>query len=189
MTRTAAVALSEAPSRTFAGNENFHRALCDLLDGAQSEVADYVVPETRPDEHDQFILKAYGNAARRGVRCRNLIAPQHLHIVQSTWDPDFNMREFLQKVPHIRLVDKVHGPFTVVDRRYVFLNVNTPRRSSWTTRGWPRTFWPASTSSGRRPTASRSACSPLGSSRRVRQSPTRTRADSQIASERASAVR
>jgi hypothetical protein len=124
MTRTAAVALSEAPSRTFAGNENFHRALCDLLDGAQSEVADYVVPETRPDEHDQFILKAYGNAARRGVRCRNLIAPQHLHIVQSTWDPDFNMREFLQKVPHIRLVDKVHGPFTVVDRRYVFLNVN-----------------------------------------------------------------
>ena len=124
MTRPAAVALSDAPTRTFAGNENFHRALCDLLDGAQSEVADYVVPETRPDEHDQFILKAYGNAVRRGVACRNLIAPEHLHLVQSTWDPQFDMRDFLGKVPHIRLVEKVHGPFTVVDRRYVFLNVN-----------------------------------------------------------------
>ena len=33
------------------------------------------------------------------------------------------MRSFLQKVTHIRLVERVNGPFTVVDRRKVLLNI------------------------------------------------------------------
>jgi hypothetical protein len=115
--------LSTGVSHSYTGNADFHRCLCDLLDTAQTEVADYVIPETRPDEHDLHILKAYGKATRRGVDCRTLIAPQHLHLVQSTWEPDFDMRSFLSKVTHIRLVDAVHGPFTVVDRHKVLLNV------------------------------------------------------------------
>ena len=121
--RPPASPFSTGHSTAFAGNADFHRCLCDLLDAAQSEVADYVIPETRPDEHDQFILRAYGNANRRGVVCRSLIAPHHLNLVQSTWEPNFDMRTFLQKFRHIRVIDQVHGPFTVVDRRKVLLNV------------------------------------------------------------------
>ena len=47
----------------------------------------------------------------------------HLHLVQSTWDPDFDMRTFLGKFTHIRLIDRVNGPFTVIDRRKVLLNI------------------------------------------------------------------
>jgi hypothetical protein len=113
-------------STSFAGNADFHRCFCDLVDSAASEVVDFVIPETRPDEHDKHILRAYGNAVRRGVRCRTLIAPAHLHLVQSTWDPNFDMRTFLQQFPHIRLIEKVHGPFTVVDRQKVLLNLPDP---------------------------------------------------------------
>ncbi len=121
--RPAAVPLNEGTSTSFTGNDNFHRSLCDLIDGAEREIVDIVIPETRPDEHDQFILKAYGNAARRGIATRTLIAPAHLALVQGTWDPDFDMRTFLGKVPQIRLIEKVHGPFTVVDRERVMLNI------------------------------------------------------------------
>lgn len=121
--RPPAALLSRGASYAYAGNAEFHRCLCDLLDGAREEVADYVIPETRPDEHDRFILRAYGEAARRGVRCRTLIAPQHLYLVQSTWDPAFDMRSFLARLTDIRLVEAVNGPFTVVDRRKVLLNV------------------------------------------------------------------
>jgi hypothetical protein len=122
-TRPAAALLNRGISYSYAGNADFHRCLCDLLDGAKAEVVDYVIPETRPDEHDRFILRAYGEAGRRGVLCRTLIAPAHLHLVQSTWDPKFDMREFLLRLPHIRLVRRVNGPFTVVDRRKVLLNI------------------------------------------------------------------
>jgi hypothetical protein len=122
-TRPPARTLNRGTSASFAGNADFHRCLCDLLDGAQREVVDFVIPETRPDEHDRFILRAYSDATRRGITCRTLISPEHLHLVQSTWDPEFDMREFLSKFPHIRLIAKVNGPFTVVDRRKVFLNV------------------------------------------------------------------
>jgi hypothetical protein len=43
--------------------------------------------------------------------------------VQSTWDPDFDMRTFLGKFTHIRLIERVNGPFTVVDGRKVLLNI------------------------------------------------------------------
>ena len=33
-----------------------------------------MIPETRPDEHDKFILRAYGEAGRRGIAMRTLIA-------------------------------------------------------------------------------------------------------------------
>jgi hypothetical protein len=122
-TRPPAQTLNRGTSTSFAGNADFHRCLCDLLDGAQQEVVDFVVPETRPDEHDRFILRAYGEATRRGIACRTLISPEHLHLVQSTWDPRFDMRAFLAKFPHIRLIEKVNGPFTVVDRKKVFLNI------------------------------------------------------------------
>ena len=122
-TRPPASVLSQGVSYSYAGNADFHRCLCDLLDSAQQEVIDYVIPETRPDEHDRFILKAYGDATRRGIKCRTLIAPEHLHLVQSTWDPAFDMRSFLAKLNHIRLTRKVNGPFTVVDRRRVLLNI------------------------------------------------------------------
>ena len=125
-TRPPASLLNTGTSRSYAGNADFHRCFCDLLDGAQSEVIDYVIPETRPDEHDKHILRAYGNAGRRGITLRTLIAPEHLHLVQSTWDPEFDMRDFLVKFPHIRLVDRVNGPFTVVDRRKVLLNLPDP---------------------------------------------------------------
>jgi hypothetical protein len=36
------------------------------------------------------------------------------------------MRSFLQKLTHIRLVEKVNGPFTVVDRGKVLLNLPDP---------------------------------------------------------------
>ena len=124
--RPPAQPLSSGSSTSFVGNAQFHRCFCDLLDGAQREIADFVIPEQRPDEHDKFILRAYGNAVRRGVSCRNLIAPEHLHLVQSTWDPGFRMAAFLQKAPHIRLIERVSGPFTVVDRRKVLLNLANP---------------------------------------------------------------
>jgi hypothetical protein len=110
-------------STSYVGNADFHRCLVNLIDTAESEVVDLVIPETRPDEHDQFILRAYGNAVRRGITCKTLIAPEHLHLVQSTWDPNFDTRSFLSKVTHIRLIDRVNGPFTVVDRRKVLLNI------------------------------------------------------------------
>ena len=124
--REPAQALNTGRSTSFAGNADFHRCFCDLVDAAQSEVVDYVIPETRPDEHDQHILKAYGNAVRRGVSCRTLISPAHLYLVQSTWDANFDMRTFLGKMPHIRLIEQVHGPFTVVDRTKVLLNLPDP---------------------------------------------------------------
>ena len=110
-------------STSYVGNADFHRCLVNLIDTAEFEVIDLVIPELRPDEHDQFILRAYGNAVRRGTTCKTLIAPEHLHLVQSTWDPEFDMPSFLQKVTHIRLIERVHGPFTVVDRRKVLLNI------------------------------------------------------------------
>lgn len=122
-TRPPAAPLNTGVSTSFAGNVDFHRCFCDLIDGAQSEVVDFVIPETRPDEHDKHILRAYGNAVRRGVACRTLISPPHLNLVQSTWDPNFEMRSWLQAVTHIRLIEKVSGPFTVVDRRKVLLNI------------------------------------------------------------------
>lgn len=121
--RPAASELGRGSSISYAGNADFHRCFCDLLDTAEHTVVDYVIPETRPDEHDRHILRAYGNAVRRGVQCRTLIAPEHLHLVQSTWDPAFDMRAFLQALPHIRLVEKVNGPFTIVDGRRVLLNI------------------------------------------------------------------
>ncbi|HEX6031075.1 MAG TPA: hypothetical protein VFY90_06570 [Tepidiformaceae bacterium] len=108
--RPAAAELGRGISTSYAGNADFHRGFCDLVDGAERDIVDYVIPETRPDEHDKFILRAYGNAVRRGVRCRTLISPEHLHLVQSTWDPNFDMRAFLQQLTHIRLVEKVSGP-------------------------------------------------------------------------------
>lgn len=121
--RAPAAALGQGMATSYAGNADFHRCFCDLLDSAEHDVVDYVIPETRPDEHDRHILRAYGNATRRGVRCRTLIAPEHLHLVQSTWDPHFDMGAFLEKLPHIRLVEKVSGPFTIVDGRKVLLNI------------------------------------------------------------------
>ena len=125
-TRPPATLLNTGTSHSYAGNADFHRCFCDLLDGAQSEVIDYVIPETRPDEHDKHILRAYSNAGRRGILLRTLIAPEHLHLVQSTWDPEFDMRDFLAKFRHIRLVERVNGPFTVVDRKKVLLNLPDP---------------------------------------------------------------
>ncbi len=114
---------STGHSTSFVGNADFHRCLADLINTAESEVIDLVVPELRPDEHDVHILKGYGNAVRRGITCKTLIAPEHLYLVQSTWDSNFDMRTFLQKFTHIRLIDRVNGPFTVVDRRKVLLNI------------------------------------------------------------------
>lgn len=110
-------------STSYVGNADFHRCLVNLIETAGSEVVDLVVPETRPDEHDIYILRAYGNAVRRGTTCKTLIAPEHLYLVQSTWEPNFDMRSFLQKFTHIRLIDRVNGPFTVVDRKKVLLNI------------------------------------------------------------------
>jgi hypothetical protein len=110
-------------STSYVGNADFHRCLVNLIDTAEHEVVDLVIPETRPDEHDIHILRAYGNAVRKGTVCRTLIAPAHLHLVQSTWDPEFDMRSFLQNFTHIRLIDRVNGPFTVVDRKKVLLNI------------------------------------------------------------------
>ncbi len=127
MTAPAAAPLPEVfatgTSTSYVGNADFHRCLVNLIETAESEVVDLVIPETRPDEHDIHILRAYGNATRKGTACRTLIAPAHLHLVQSTWDPEFDMRSFLQKFTHIRLIDRVNGPFTVVDRKKVLLNI------------------------------------------------------------------
>src|SRR5688572_8582439 len=98
--RPAASVLGRGSSGSYAGNADFHRCFCDLLDSAEREIVDYVIPETRPDEHDRHILRAYGDAVRRGVNWRTLIAPEHLHLVQSTWDPAFDMRAFLAKLGH-----------------------------------------------------------------------------------------
>lgn len=114
---------STGSSTSFVGNADFHRCLVNLIDTAENEVVDLVIPETRPDEHDVYILRAYGNAVRRGITCKTLISPAHLFLVQSTWDPEFDMRAFLQKFTHIRLIDRVNGPFTVVDRKKVLLNI------------------------------------------------------------------
>ena len=121
--RSAPAVLGRGAATSYAGNADFHRCFCDLLDSAEHEIVDYVIPETRPDEHDKHILRAYGDATRRGILCRTLIAPEHLHLVQSTWDPEFDMRDFLAKLPHIRLVERVSGPFTIVDGRKVLLNI------------------------------------------------------------------
>jgi hypothetical protein len=37
------------------------------------------------------------------------------------------MRTFLGQVKHIRLIERVSGPFTVIDRRKVLLNLADPR--------------------------------------------------------------
>lgn len=110
-------------STSYVGNADFHRCLVNLIETAEHEVVDLVIPETRPDEHDIHILRGYSNAIRKGTVCRTLIAPEHLYLVQSTWDPNFDMRTFLQKFTHIRLIDHVNGPFTVVDRKKVLLNI------------------------------------------------------------------
>lgn len=120
---------AEGTSTSYVGNADFHRCLVELIETAKEEVIDLVIPETRPDEHDQFILRAYGKAVRKGTACKTLIAPEHLHLVQSTWDPDFDMRSFLQKFTHIRLIERVHGPFTVVDREKVLLNIQDAREA------------------------------------------------------------
>jgi hypothetical protein len=114
---------STGTNASYVGNVDFHRCLADLINTAQSEVVDMVIPELRPDEHDLHILRAYGSAVRRGITCKTLIAPEHLYLVESTWDPKFDMRAFLQKFTHIRLIERVNGPFTVVDRKKVLLNV------------------------------------------------------------------
>lgn len=116
-------------STSYVGNADFHRCLVELIETARDEVIDLVIPETRPDEHDVHILRAYGNAVRKGTTCKTLIAPEHLHLVQSTWDPGFDMRSFLQKFTHIRLIDRVNGPFTVVDREKVLLNIQDAREA------------------------------------------------------------
>ena len=120
---------AEGTSTSYVGNADFHRCLVELIETAKEEVIDLVIPETRPDEHDVHILRAYGNAVRNGTTCKTLIAPEHLHLVQSTWDPDFDMRSFLQKFTHIRLIDRVNGPFTVVDREKVLLNIQDAREA------------------------------------------------------------
>lgn len=114
---------STGTSTSYVGNADFHRCLADLINTARSEVVDMVIPELRPDEHDLHILRAYGSAVRRGITCKTLIAPEHLFLVESTWDPKFDMRAFLQKFTHIRLIERVNGPFTVVDRKKVLLNI------------------------------------------------------------------
>lgn len=127
MTAPAAAPLPEVfatgTSTSYVGNADFHRCLVNLIETAEQEVVDLVIPETRPDEHDIHILRAYGTAIRKGTLCRTLIAPEHLYLVQSTWDPEFDMRSFLQKFAHIRLIERVNGPFTVVDRKKVLLNI------------------------------------------------------------------
>lgn len=108
------------------GNDAFHAYLAQLIREAKVSVIDYVIPEGRPDPHDREILRAYATALRNGVPTRTLISPEHLAMVQRTYDPDFDLNTFLARMPHIRVVDKVHAPFTVIDGERVLLNVKDP---------------------------------------------------------------
>ncbi len=108
------------------GNAEFHAYLAQLIREAKQSVDDYVIPEGRPDPYDPEILRAYATANRNGVRTRTLISPEHLTLVQKTYDPNFEINAFLHKFPHIRVVEKVHAPFTVIDRERVLLNVKDP---------------------------------------------------------------
>ncbi len=124
-TPSSLVPFSRPPVEVFVGNAAFHRCFCGMLDSAKREIIDYVVPEQEPDEFDHEIFAAYGRAMKRRIECRTLITAADLYLVQSTWDPNFNLREFLHRFPHIRLVEKVRGPFTVVDRERVLLNLES----------------------------------------------------------------
>jgi hypothetical protein len=108
------------------GNADFHAYLAQLIREANETVVDYVIPEGRPDPYDPEILKAYGIAQRKGTRTRTLISPEHLDLVQRTYDANFDINAFLARFPHIRVVDKVHAPFTVIDGEKVLLNVKDP---------------------------------------------------------------
>ena len=119
------VPFSRGPVEVFVGNAAFHRCFCDLLDSARHEILDYVIPEQQPDEFDREILAAYGRAVKRGVACHTLITAANLFLVQSTWTPNFNLRTFLSRVPHIRLIDQVRGPFTIIDQERVLLNLES----------------------------------------------------------------
>ncbi|MHB8575256.1 MAG: hypothetical protein ACYDCQ_07970, partial [Dehalococcoidia bacterium] len=108
------------------GNAEFHSYLAQLISTARTSVIDYVIPEGRPDPYDKAILLAYATALRNGVSTRTLISPEHLALVQRTYDPAFEINAFLKKFTHIRVVDKVHAPFTVIDGERVLLNVKDP---------------------------------------------------------------
>jgi hypothetical protein len=108
------------------GNAEFHAYLAQLIREAKRSVIDYVIPEGRPDPHDIAILRAYATALRNGVSTRTLISPEHLAMVQRTYDPDFDLDTFLARMPHIRVVERVHAPFTVIDGERVLLNVKDP---------------------------------------------------------------
>lgn len=108
------------------GNAEFHAYLAQLIREAKRSVIDYVIPEGRPDPYDPEILRAYATALRNGVHTRTLISPEHLELVQRTYDPNFEINAFLAHYPHIRVVDKVHAPFTVIDGERVLLNVKDP---------------------------------------------------------------
>jgi len=108
------------------GNADFHAYLAQLIREANESVIDYVIPEGRPDPYDVAILKAYSAAQRKGTRTRTLISPEHLTLVQRTFDPNFEINAFLARMPHIRVVEKVHAPFTVIDGERVLLNVKDP---------------------------------------------------------------
>lgn len=116
---------SRGPVEVFVGNAAFHRCFCGLLDSARREILDYVIPEQQPDEFDQEILAAYGRAIKRGISCRTLITARDLFLVQSTWSSQFDLRAFLTRFVHIRLVEKVSGPFVVVDQERVLLNLES----------------------------------------------------------------
>jgi hypothetical protein len=119
------VPFSRPPVEVFVGNAAFHRCFCGMLDSAKREILDYVVPEQQPDEFDREIFGAYARAMKRSIRCRTLITAPDLYLVQSTWDPGFDLRGFLDRFSHIRLVDRVRGPFTVIDRERVLLNLES----------------------------------------------------------------
>jgi hypothetical protein len=108
------------------GNAEFHEYLAQLIREAKESVIDYVIPEGRPDPYDPAILRAYATALRNGVRTRTLISPEHLELVQRTYDPNFEINAFLARFTHIRVVDRVHAPFTVIDGERVLLNVKDP---------------------------------------------------------------
>ncbi|MGO9604551.1 MAG: hypothetical protein ACLQAT_14380 [Candidatus Binataceae bacterium] len=119
------IPFSRPPVEVFVGNAGFHRCFCGMLDSARSEILDYVVPQQQPDEYDQEILAAYARALKRQVRCKTLITAADLVLVQSTWTQAFDLRKFLDRFDHIRLVEKVRGPFTIIDRERVLLNLES----------------------------------------------------------------
>jgi hypothetical protein len=119
------VPFSRPPVEVFVGSADFHRCFCSMLDSARTEILDYVVPEQQADEYDQEIFAAYARAAKRGIPSRTLITAPDLYLVQSTWDPGFDLRKLLDRFTHIRLVEKVSGPFTVIDRERVLLNLES----------------------------------------------------------------